>query len=243
MNLMHRLGGHYIRRAVRSFDIDIIRYDSRSLSWWRAQVFRRNHIGLVIDVGANVGQTGRHLRSEGYSGRIVSFEPSSGAFASLVIASRSDPRWHVERAALGSHDGTVILNVSGNSQSSSVLRMLDRHVRCAPESVYVQTEPVPLRRMDSFRETLALTTEPSLLKLDVQGYEDRVLEGATETLVAVRAIECELSLASLYEGQPSMSRMVETLRELGFVLVALHPAFSDPRTGELLQLNGMFVRN
>ena len=48
-----RLSGRYIRRAVRSFDYDIIRYDSRSLSWWRTQVFRRNHIGLVIDVGAN----------------------------------------------------------------------------------------------------------------------------------------------------------------------------------------------
>ena len=171
-----RLSGRYIRRAVRSFDYDIIRYDSRSLSWWRTQVFRRNHIGLVIDVGANAGQTGRQLRSEGYSGRIVSFEPSSAAFALLVAAARSDPRWHAERAALGSQDGTVTLNVSGNSESSSVLQMLDRHVRSAPASRYVQTEQVPLRRLDSFRETLALTTEPSLLKLDVQGYEDQVLK-------------------------------------------------------------------
>ena len=120
----------------------------------------------------------------------------------------------------------MTLNVSGNSESSSVLQMLDRHVRGAPASRYVQTEQVPLRRLDSFRETLALTTEPSLLKLDVQGYEeDQVLEGATKTLEAVNAIECELSLASLYQGQPSLTAMVEMLREHSFVLVAVQPVY------------------
>lgn len=230
-----------IRQIIRRCGYDLVRYDERFLLWWRTEIIRRDAIGLLIDVGANRGQTGQHFRASGFSGRIVSFEPSSRAFESLEVLARSDPNWHAERVALGAREGDVTLHISGNSASSSVLPMLDRHSAVAPEAEYVETELVPMRQLDSFRQALALTA-PSWLKLDTQGYEDRVLAGARETLDTVRAIECELGLASLYEGQPDISAIIGTLSAHDFVPVALSPAFVDPATGELLQLDGIFVR-
>ena len=238
----NRPGVRVVRSVCRRAGYDVVRYDGRFLAWWRRELFGRQQVRLVIDVGANAGQTGQALRAEGYAGRIVSFEPSSTAFASLEKAARSDPLWAAERAAVGSRDATITLNLSRNSKSSSVLPILDAHMRADSESRYVGTETVALRRLDFFREALALSGQPSLLKIDVQGYEHEVVAGAGETLTTVRAVECELSIAALYDGQSGMNEMIETLRDRGFIPVALNAAFSDRSTKELLQVNGMFVK-
>ena len=77
----------------------------------------------------------------------------------------------------------------------------------------------------------------------MQGYELRVLAGATGMLPSVGMVETELSVAPLYEGQPVLADMVAALREAGFALAALEPILRDWRTGEHLQFDGMFVRD
>jgi hypothetical protein len=63
-----------------------------------------------------------------------------------------------------------------------------------------------------------------------------------ESLADVLAVECELSLAPLYEGQALFADLVEWLRAPGFVLVGLESVHFDARSGELLQVNGLFTR-
>jgi hypothetical protein len=116
------------------------------------------------------------------------------------------------------------------------------HVLSAPESAYVGTQAVRLARLDSLRDDLRLTGERAFLKVDVQGYELEVLQGAVESLADVLAVECELSLAPLYEGQALFADLVEWLRAPGFVLVGLESVHFDARSGELLQVNGLFTR-
>ena len=234
-------GAQALRSALRRFGLDVVEYGPNSFSWWRTHSLKSEGIVLVLDVGANVGQYAQLVRREGYKGRIVSFEPGSAAFAGLNAAASSDPLWSAEQLALGSRDDSVDLNVAGNSQSSSILPMLDVHLKSAPESAYVGVETVLIRRLDSLRKTLGLGEGPTLLKMDVQGYEMETLKGASETLACVQIVECELSLADLYDGQASMTGVIELLRQLGFGLVALDRGFAD-RHGELLQLDGLFVR-
>ena len=77
---------------------------------------------VVLDVGANAGQYGRELRTLGYRGRIVSFEPQPGPFAALEAASTADPAWTAVLLALGAEAGTAQMNVSALDVSSSTLR-------------------------------------------------------------------------------------------------------------------------
>jgi FkbM family methyltransferase len=208
-------------------------------------ILAAQRINLILDVGANTGQFGRELRAHvGYGGRIVSFEPMRAAHASLATAATGDARWEVApRAAIGAQSGSVTLNVAGNSASSSVLAMLPTHVQAAPESLYVGTEVVPLEPLDALAPSYFREDSRAFLKIDTQGYESEVLRGAAQTLARLVGLQLELSLVPLYEGQPLMPELLERVRELGFELWAVAPAFVDPRSGRMLQIDATFVRS
>ena len=69
-----------------------------------------------------------------------------------------------------------------------------------------------------------------------------MLEGLRRHHDRVKVIVCEMSLVPLYANSPSMSALCHLLAEVGYRCVALGPEFEDPRTGELLQANGVFVK-
>jgi FkbM family methyltransferase len=199
---------------------------------------------VIFDVGANTGQFAQGLRASGYHGHIISFEPLSGAHATLVAAAASDSLWDVaERCAVGASDSWAAINIAGNSYSSSLLPMLDLHREAAPQSAYQGTEPCRVITLDSYMgRTFSDGTTLFGLKIDTQGYEAEVLAGLRRYHHRVKVIVCEMSLAPLYADGPSMSELCHLLAEFGYRCVALSPEFEDPRTGELLQANGVFVK-
>jgi FkbM family methyltransferase len=208
-----------------------------------AKMLAAEQVDLVIDVGANSGQYARSLRSAGYGHQILSFEPLSSAHAALEAAACREEKWAVaERMAIGDHDGAVTINVAGNSASSSILAMLDSHRRAAPYSAYVGTEEVPVRRLDSVRHSFLDESTRPFLKIDTQGYESRVLEGAAGLLKRVKGVQVELSLRPLYDGQVLWRDIIDSLGECGFEVWSLVPGFLDPDTGRMLQCDGIFLR-
>jgi len=140
-----------VKRVLRGFGYDVIQYrPSSSDAAKLTALMRHAGVDLVLDVGANEGQFAQELRDGGYRGRIVSFEPLRDAHAKLARAAAGDSAWTVhERCAIGDHDGEVEIHVAGNSVSSSIRPMLEQHAQSAPESRYVGTERVPLRRLKS----------------------------------------------------------------------------------------------
>jgi len=199
-------------------------------------------VDCVLDIGANVGQFGVQLRRAGFRGHIHSVEPLRHAFAQLEHRGASDARWSAQRAAASDTVGTVDINVAENSVSSSVLPMLDRHRQAAPTAGYIGTEQVPCTTVDAIVAAYELRPERTMLKIDVQGYEQAVLDGAQRTLSEFGAVRMELSLAELYEGQKLMPDMVQYLVSLGLELWHIEPGFSDPVSGRLLQFDGVFIR-
>jgi FkbM family methyltransferase len=190
-----------IKKLSRSLGIDLKRYNVQTSEAARMQQLLDYHkIDLVLDVGANVGQYAKSLRDLGYSGRIVSFEPLSSAYSQLKTASKKDLLWEIApQTAIGNQEGEIIINIAGNSQSSSALPMLDAHVQSAPESAYSGSETVKLSRLDTLaKDYIKSETKSIFLKIDVQGLEKQVLEGATAILPLVKGIKLELSLVPLY---------------------------------------------
>jgi FkbM family methyltransferase len=229
---LHRLG--YELKRFRPSDTDAGRL---------VAMLDAHDVNLVLDVGANIGQFGIKLREIGYTGRIVSFEPLSAARDALAKAGRNDPQWELaDQAAIGSEDSEIEIHIASNSSSSSPLRMLETHLSAAPESRYIGTERVPLRRLDSLASGYLRQDSVAFLKIDTQGYEDRVLEGASETLGRVVGLQLELSLVPLYEGQRLADEMTERVKKSGFEIWALSPVLIDSRTGRTLQVDATFFR-
>jgi FkbM family methyltransferase len=199
-------------------------------------------LGTVLDVGANIGQYGSALRSSGFTGRIVSCEPLPDAYAHLARRARSAKDWTALNTAVGEAPGTLEMNVSANSYSSSVLPMTDAHLDAAPGSQFIRTEKVAVTTVADLAAEQRIEPARSLLKVDTQGYEGAVLDGAGPLLDRFAAVQLELSFVPLYDGQQLFGELTDRLSAAGFGLYGLDAGFGDPRTGRMLQCDGLFVR-
>lgn len=235
---------HRIRRWALHLGVELNRYDpAQSQTARMARLLECHGIDLVLDVGASFGGYGRWLRGAGYRGDIVSFEPLTDAYTELCRVAAADARWHVApRMAIGARNGEVVINVAGNSVSSSLRPMHDAHARAAPQSRYVGSERVPLRRLDTVARGALEPDRAVLLKIDTQGYEMEVLQGAAGLLGQVRGVQVELSLTPLYDGQTLYREIIDWLAGHRFHLWNVVPGFLDVATGRLLQFDGVFFR-
>jgi len=226
----------WLRRMGWEFN----RYPGRNPAHRRNLILQSLAAELVIDVGANTGQYGLELRDYGFQGDILSFEPLEDAFSELQKRVAKDHRWEARQTAVGDRSGTIDFHVAGNSVSSSALKMLSRHEQVVPQSATIRTVTVPVGQLDSLINVP--DSRRSFLKIDTQGYEARVLDGATEALAQFDGIEMELTLTPLYAGQSLMPELVARLASTGFRLASLSSGFCDHRTGEVLQVDGIFLR-
>ena len=233
-----------VKKTLNAMGLEVHRFNPSVSSRARLiAALRTFDIDMVIDIGANEGQFAREIRSGGYSGAIVSIEPMAIAYERLTQNSRGDPAWQVHpRCAVGAETGEIELNIAGNSVSSSVLPMLVSHSDAAPESVYQGKEKVPLSTLDLIVPKYIEQTNALFLKIDTQGYEWEVLNGAKSILPRVRSILMEVSLVSLYQGQRLWRESIDRLEAEGFVLWALEPVFVDATNGRTLQMDALFLR-
>ena len=233
-----------LKAAAEHVGLEIVRVSPVGTTAHRRLAMITHHgINLVVDVGAYVGAYASTLRQSGYKDDIVSFEPRCDAYSVLEKAAHTDPKWRTNQSAIGAENGEADINISGMDASSSLLPMQDLHIHHAPQSQYIATERVRVSTLDSALKDVLSNGSRMLLKIDTQGYEHRVIEGAKSILPLVYLIECELSLVPLYEGQYLFQEMVDLLKGIGFTPVHFYPGFSDPATGYCLQVDGIFARS
>jgi FkbM family methyltransferase len=234
-----------IRGTLRSIGLEVARWRPQSSPEAAlGRMLAKHHIDTVLDVGANEGQYARLLRELGFRGRIVSFEPGAVAYQRLQRSAKKDPLWTVApRAAIGNQDGEARLNVSSNDGlSSSILPMLESHRRAAPAATYVRSEVVPVSRLDRAAAGLLSAAERMFLKVDVQGYELEVLEGAKGLLSRVVGAQLELSLVPLYQGQALFPTLMDLMQAHGFEVWGIIPGLVDNSSGRLVQTDAIFFR-
>lgn len=238
---------HPLLRRARAWvrdatTIDVTRFTAATHPLARRRRLLAEHgVDVVFDIGANVGQYASELRDLGYRGWIVSYEPLAGAHRELARRAAGDDRWRVVNAGIGPQAGPATIHVAANSQSSSLLPMLDAHVQAAPEAAFVGTETVTLQTLADALAAHPLGARP-FVKIDAQGYERPILESGGAALDRVVGLQLEMSLVPLYEGETVMTEMIRLVEALGFVPMSLEPGYADPATGRLLQVDGVFFR-
>ena len=228
---------------ARSYGYDIVHYNPATDDELRKKKLLESYqINTVLDVGANVGRYGVELRSMGFEGDIISFEPLSEAFEELKRKSATDEHWKAVNFALGDKNETAEINIANNSLSSSIQEMLPSHLKSAPESEYIGKEEIEVKKLDTIFEEFCSKHDNILLKIDTQGFEKNVIEGAEDSLEAIDTVQLEMSLTPLYKNETLFTDMIKILNSRGYSLVHLEHVFSDIKTGRLLQVDGMFHR-
>lgn len=203
----------------------------------------RQHIlvNTVIDVGANVGQFAVAAAKLFPSAQVYSFEPLPECVAALERNVRSLGNVSVYPVALGEREGEDVFHVNSYTLSSSFLPLAEGHRSAFPTAVEVKVIRARVRTLDSVFEGRVLTP-PVLLKLDVQGYEGTMLRGSVKTLGRVDYVVMEASLKPMYEGELLFTELLNLMDSHGFRFLRPVGCLTHPRTGEVLQVDGLFER-
>ncbi len=233
-----------LQRVARHLGYDLTpRRKTKALNAQLVAVLKHCRIDTILDVGANVGQYGQRLREWGYDGRIISFEPLSSAHAALSERAAKDPAWSIApRMAIGAEDGEVDIQVSAETDMSSILPQNRLLKEISPSSVIENTERVPLRRLDSIVSDFISDTDRLFLKIDTQGFEPAVLDGAEALMPKLVGMQLEMSLVPLYEGELDYRTMTERLAAAGFEPHLILPGYFERKLARQLEIDGVFIR-
>ena len=233
-----------IKKLLNKFGIEVGRFQpNTSFESQIVAAMKKVKIDVLFDIGANTGQFSLQMRDKGYLGRIVSFEPLTSARKKLIQHASKEANWIVhDRLAVGDYNGVTDINISKNSVSSSILPMLKSHSDAGKNSIYIKTEKTPIITLDSVADSYLDKFSNLFIKIDTQGYESKVLDGAFKTLKKTKGILCELSLIPLYEGQEIWTDLILRLEKEGFILWSIEQGFTDKRDGRTLQVDGVFLK-
>jgi FkbM family methyltransferase len=196
---------------------------------------------VVADVGASRGTYSSVFAKTSTVSAVYAFEPVPAAFAKLVATVRDYRHVHCFNFALGDASSRKTLYEYSYSEVSSLLKMEERHKRFLPPSTVSTPTTVDVRRLDDLVGA-GIVAQPDLIKIDVQGYEDRVLCGAESTLQRTRHCVIEMSFVSMYEGSWLFDDTYEYMKARGFELVAVAGPVAGP-LGAAPQIDGVFRRD
>lgn len=195
----------------------------------------------IIDAGANTGQFAV-AAAKCFPGSVVhSYEPVPECYLKLQKAATGVSNIRTSPLALGDQAGDLEMIVNSHTHSSSVLALTEHHKTAFPSALEMRKIRVAAGTLDGEYGSRDIA-RPALLKLDVQGYEDRVLKGAQRMLPRIDYIVVEMSFRPLYQGERTFCEMLGPLKDFGFEFLEPVGFLRDPKSARYLQMDGLFGR-
>lgn len=203
---------------------------------------RDEHL-VMIDVGANVGDTARRMLEEFPGATVHAFEPAPETFKLLQARVAGNPRIKTYPVACGSSVGSIDFHVTANNWCSSVLPPSDLGKRYYGDWYATkQVVKVPLTTLDRWASEHHIN-RVDFIKCDAQGFDLEVLKGATGVLQnGVRAINCECQFAPEYEGCATFSQVDRFLAEQGYALHQVHEVWSKGDEEQTSYADALWLR-
>jgi FkbM family methyltransferase len=232
-----------LRRFVRSLGWDV----SRTTAFGKHPFVDISKLATAVprlgfDVGANEGQSALELRRLFPEAKLYCFEPSEAAFRALQQNLGDDPNLSLERIAFGDHKGEATLYENAESVTNSLLPNAPEAHASQPESFAIPTgeSTVPITTLDDFCGERSIS-HLDFLKIDSQGYDLRILQGARKHLAerCISFIVVEMLFAPLYRGQAYFDETYGFLTGFGYQLVGLYAIHRSP-AGDILWCDALF---
>ncbi|BAV07192.1 methyltransferase, FkbM family [Filimonas lacunae] len=238
-----------IRSFLQKFGYDITKYvppyvpgvlDQKALEgefkWLQDQQFKS-----IVDIGSNEGQFLEKARILFPEATIHAFEPLPGAFQKLQSNFSTDKNIRFYNLGLGDTKGQLEFHQNEYTPSSSFLSMEATHHANFDYAVDTQKITVDIDLLDNVLGNGQLS-QPLLVKIDVQGFEDKVINGATRVLAQASMVICELSFTRLYQNQPLFDDVYKKLTSMGFLYAGNMEQLHSTQNNGVLQADGIFIK-
>jgi len=239
-----------VKRPLNALGLDIVRLsvnstDTKQFEPSEANKFiwlSRLNINTIVDIGAHIGEFAMMVYQILPKASIISFEPLEEAFRQLNFNMRTVPNFKAFNVALGDQDSETDMHRNEFSPSSSLLPMANLHKEAFPFTSREGLEKVRIRRLDDVLKGQYLE-DNILVKIDVQGYEDRVIVGGENLLSRAKLLIVETSFQTLYERQPLFDEIYHLLRRKGFKYMGNLHQLRSPVDGCVLQADAIFIKH
>ncbi len=232
----------FIKTAFNAIGLDIVRLNKIPLGTLLG--LKHLSISTIIDVGANEGQFARKISKVYPNSHMFCFEPLSKPFEKLKKwGDQQNGKVIVINAALGDTEGKVKMMLHlDHTPSSSLLKTTPVCEMLYPFTQNTAFIHVNVTTLDKVMANFSVSLIPDILiKLDVQGFEDRVIKGGTETFRKAKACILEVNLDELYENQATFKDIVLMLYDLGFLYAGnLEQVYSDD--GHVICIDVLFIK-
>jgi FkbM family methyltransferase len=223
----------YLRQNDGIFDL----YEKISQPW-----LKEMRIKTILDIGANIGQSTTTFARVFPDANIYAFEPIPDCYQKLEAKFANNKNVFTVNVAVGENPGELELELNNYSPSSSFLKMHNRHAKAFPNTAVSTTIKLQVNKLDVVANNFNLQ-EPILAKIDVQGFEDKVIAGGKETLGKCSIIILETSFDYLYESQPLFHDIYTLMIDMGFKYAGSVGNLLDPKTKRCLQSDSLFIKS
>ena len=227
----------HIKKFFRIFGLDLRRVPPFEPYEW----LKGRNIQTVFDIGANVGQFARQIHRVLPDAMLYSFEPLEDCYNELLENMKHLPRFRAFNFALGDRSGQAEIYRNDYTPSSSLLPMEELHKQAFPFTDHATLEKIEVRRLDDVVGDLEVN-ENVLIKIDVQGFEDKVILGGEKLLSRASVLIVETSFQPLYNGQPLFGQIYDLLRQRGFVFAGSENPGRNSKDGRILYCDSLFMR-
>lgn len=186
----------------------------------------------ILDVGASSGIWTRKSLPVFPAAKYYCIEPLREHSSELKSLTTEVPNVSFRQCLLGSTAGQATINADGDGSS-----VLNGHW----DNPYGEVRRAEMTTIDRLVEEKWMPT-PSLIKLDVQGYELEVLKGGPRALESATAVICETSFFAFQSGMPIVDEVIAFMRRHEFVCHDILSLAGRPLDGATAQADLLFLR-
>ncbi len=226
-----------LRRTFNLCGLDVKKIRFKPYQW-----LQDKNINTILDIGANTGQFAKQFNKLLPDAKIYSFEPLEICYNKLMENMGDVSQFQAFNIALGDINGETNIYKNDYTPSSSLLPIGQIHKEAFPFTKNVTAETIKIRRLDDALGELDIT-DNILVKIDVQGTEDKVILGGEVFLRKASIIILETSFQALYEGQILFDGIYDLLREKGFAYAGSEHTLRNPQNGSILQNDSIFIKD
>lgn len=228
-------------KIIHSLGYDIIKLPKKS----NFLGLERFPIRTIIDIGANCGQFAKKVLQAFPNADIYCFEPLIGPFQELQkwVNSQEASKITIFNLALGDSESMAqMFFCLERNDSSSFLKSTALGETLWPFMKKQELVSVKLTTLDKVMSNLPqLLLSDILIKIDVEGYEDRVIQGGQDTFRKAKACILEISLDKLYKNQASFKKIFLLMDQLGFEYVGnLEQVFA--KDSHVIYIDAVFLK-
>lgn len=198
-------------------------------------------IRTLIDIGAHTGEFAAFLARYFEPSATYVFEPLPSCVAALREKAGLIPNLQIFQVALSDESGDRALYENSYAPATSLLRVSQTSKAEFPETSRESPTMVRVARLDDLLDPDPLAKD-ILIKIDIQGLEDRAIRGGRRMFRAAQSVLIEMAFVRMYEGQPLFEEVHALLVELGFRFAGIKNQIDSPRTGQPLFAHCLYLK-